>query len=76
MGRLLPVANPTPCSLKLASLRSVHALVWNPRLNRRLDAGAKMTEKEGDSSARSTFSLLILVLFLLGSVVRGVRHEY
>lgn len=56
-------------SLKLASLRSVHAPVWNPRVNRRRDAGAKMTKKEGGFSARSTFSLLILVPLLLGSFV-------
>src|SRR5688500_17070873 len=37
--------------------------------NRRRDAGAKMTKKEDGSTARSTFSLLILVLFLLGSFV-------
>ena len=33
-----------------------------------------MTEKEGGSSARSTFYLLILVLFLLGSFVLPSFH--
>src|SRR5688500_9014191 len=44
-------------------------LMWNPRVNLRRDAGAKMAKQAGGSSARSTLSLLILALALLAAFV-------